>query len=79
MHITKIIQVSTFYIIAEKAGFRLTGRKLVYTISGGVAHAYQPPSTANIKAVRGSLWWLSVNKLSHIPELQSVSAVYKNQ
>ena len=36
-------------------------------------------STANIKAVRGSLWWLSVNKLSHIPELQSVSAVYENQ
>ena len=36
-------------------------------------------STANIKAVRGSLWWLSVNKLSPIPELQSVSAVYQNQ
>ena len=36
-------------------------------------------STANIKAVSGSLWWLSVNKLSHIPELQSVSAVYENQ
>ena len=36
-------------------------------------------STANIKAVRGSLWWLSVNKLSHIPDLQSVSAVYENQ
>ena len=36
-------------------------------------------STANIKAVRGSLWWLSVNKLSHIPEFQSVSAVYENQ
>ena len=36
-------------------------------------------STANIKAVRGSLWWLSVNKLSHKAELQSVSAVYENQ
>ena len=36
-------------------------------------------STANIKAVRGSLWSCSVNKLSHIPKLQSVSAVYKNQ
>ena len=36
-------------------------------------------SIANIKAVRGGLWWLSVNKLSHIPELQSVSAVYENQ
>ena len=36
-------------------------------------------STANIKAVRGSLWSISVNKLSHIPKLQSVSAVYKNQ
>ena len=36
-------------------------------------------STANIKAVRGSLWSISVNKLSHMPKLQSVSAVYKNQ
>ena len=36
-------------------------------------------STANIKAVRGSLWWLSVNKLSPIPKSQSVSAVYENQ
>ena len=36
-------------------------------------------STANIKAVRGSLWWLSVNKLSPIPKLQSVSAVNENQ
>ena len=36
-------------------------------------------STANIKAVRGSLWSISVNKLSHIPKLQPVSAVYKNQ
>ena len=34
-------------------------------------------STANIKAVRGSLWSISVNKLSHIPKLQSVSMVYK--
>ena len=36
-------------------------------------------STANIKVVRGSLWSCSVNKLSHIPKLQSVSAVYRNQ
>ena len=35
-------------------------------------------STANIKAVRGSLWSISVNKLSHIPKLQLVSVVYKN-
>ena len=34
-------------------------------------------STANVKAVRGSLWSISVNKPSHIPKLQSVSAVYK--
>ena len=33
--------------------------------------------TANIKALRGSLGALSVNKLSHIPKLQSISAVYK--
>ena len=38
-----------------------------------------PFSTANIKAVRETLWSCSVNKLSHIPKLQSVSAVYKNQ
>ena len=36
-------------------------------------------STGNIKAVRGSLWSISVNKLSQIPKLQSVSVVYKNQ
>ena len=36
-------------------------------------------STANIKAVRGSLWSISVNKRSHIPKLQSVSVVYKKQ
>ena len=38
-----------------------------------------PSSTANIKAVRESLWSISVDKLSPIPKLQSVSAVYKNQ
>ena len=36
-------------------------------------------STANIKAPRGSLGALSVNKLSHIPKLQPISAVYENQ
>ena len=36
-------------------------------------------STANIWAVRESLWSISVNKLSPIPKLESVSAVYKNQ
>ena len=36
-------------------------------------------STANIKALRGSLGALSVNKLSHIPKLQPISAVYENQ
>ena len=36
-------------------------------------------STANIKVLRGSLGALSVNKLSHIPKLQPISAVYENQ
>ena len=36
-------------------------------------------STANIKALRGSLGALSVNKLSHISTLQPISAVYENQ
>ena len=36
-------------------------------------------STANIKALRGSLGALSVNKLSHIPKLHPISAVYENQ
>ena len=36
-------------------------------------------STANIKALKGSLGALSVNKLSHIPKLQPISAVYENQ
>ena len=36
-------------------------------------------STTNIKALRGSLGALSVNKLSHIPKLQPISAVYENQ
>ena len=36
-------------------------------------------SIANIKALRGSLGALSVNKLSHIPKLQPISAVYENQ
>ena len=36
-------------------------------------------STANTKALRGSLGALSVNKLSHIPKLQPISAVYENQ
>ena len=36
-------------------------------------------STANIEALRGSLGALSVNKLSHIPKLQPISAVYENQ
>ena len=36
-------------------------------------------STANIKALRGSLGALSVNKLSHIPKLQPISAVNENQ
>ena len=38
-----------------------------------------PFSTANIKALRESLGALSVNKLSHIPKLQPISAVYENQ
>ena len=38
-----------------------------------------PSSTANIKALRGSLGALSVKKLSHIPKLQPISAVYENQ
>ena len=38
-----------------------------------------PHSTANIKALRGSLGALSVNKLSHIPTLQPISAVYENR
>ena len=38
-----------------------------------------PNSSANIKALRGSLGALSVNKLSHIPKLQPISAVYENQ
>ena len=33
--------------------------------------------TANFKALRGSLGSLSVNKLSHIPKIQPISAVYK--
>ena len=33
---------------------------------------------ANIKALGGSLGALSVNKLSHIPKIQPISAVYKN-
>ena len=33
--------------------------------------------TANIKALRGSLGALSVNKLSHIQKLQPISAIYK--
>ena len=41
--------------------------------------APSPYSIANIKAVRGSLWSISVNKLSPIPHLQPVSAVYENQ
>ena len=43
----------------------------------GLASLYN--STANIKALRGSLGALSVNKLSHIPKLQPISAVYENQ
>ena len=46
------------------------------SISTLIAYAY---STANIKALRGSLGALSVNKLSHIPKLQPISAVYENQ
>ena len=38
-----------------------------------------PCSTANIKAMRVSLWWCCVYKLSPIPKLQSVSVVYENQ
>ena len=51
----------------------------VRMISKVVLVYVQGCSTANIKAVRESLWSCSVNKLSHIPKLQSVSAVYKNQ
>ena len=40
---------------------------------------YVAHSTANIKVLRGSLGALSVNKLSHIPKLQPISAVYENQ
>ena len=36
-------------------------------------------STANIKALRGSLGALSVNKLCHIPKLQLISGIYENQ
>ena len=36
-------------------------------------------STANIKTLKESLGALSVNKLSHIPKLQPISAVYENQ
>ena len=36
-------------------------------------------STANIMALRGSFGALSVNKLSHIPKLQPISAFYENQ
>ena len=35
--------------------------------------------TANTKALTGCLCALSVNKLSHIPKLQAISAVYENQ
>ena len=47
---------------------------------GTVVRTFNRPfSTANIKALRGSLGALSVNKLSHIPKLQPISAVYENQ
>ena len=36
-------------------------------------------STANSKVLRGSLGALSVNKLSHQPQLQPIFAVYENQ
>ena len=42
-------------------------------------HRHCINSTANIKALRGILGALSVNKLSHIPKLQPISAVYENQ
>ena len=46
-------------------------------IGASVSHLHI--STANIKALRGSLGALSVNKLSHVPKLQPISAVYENQ
>ena len=51
----------------------------VTSIMSSDFHFLVPDSTANIKAVRESLWSISVNKLSPIPKLQSVPAVYKNQ
>ena len=50
-------------------------------LGGDVPHSasYGDYSTANIKALRGSLGALSVNKLSHIPKLQPISAVYEKQ
>ena len=49
------------------------------TVRGDLKWSLKGGSTANIKALRGSLGALSVNKLSHIPKLQQISAVYENQ
>ena len=51
----------------------------LYIMFGHTLSIEQVYSTANIKALRGSLGALSVNKLSHIPKLQPISAVYENQ
>ena len=52
---------------------------ITITLTSGLDVLRALNSTANIKALRGSLGALSVNKLSHIPKLQPISAVYENQ
>ena len=52
---------------------------MLYLFSRAKRVVYSIYSSANIKALRGSLGALSVNKLSHIPKLQPISAVYENQ
>ena len=53
--------------------------KCIFSWRLRVNESFRPFSTANIKALRGSLGALSVNKLSHIPKIQPISAVYENQ
>ena len=62
----KIVSMGFFYTKMYFYHFTLCHKIVLY-------------STANIKALRGSLGALSVNKLSHIPLLQPISAVYENQ
>ena len=77
-HVAKCIVSSQMATIQMKqlGKFKMVCKRIEYFTS---KESYRGASTANIKALRGSLGALSVNKLSHIPKLQQISAVYENQ